>query len=108
MAFELKSVVPWGRNFDEYRMMFNLTGDDLVKRIVSFGDGPASFNAQMTSLGYHVTSLDPIYKFPEEALHQRILETKDEVLAQTKNNQGNFVWKHVKDLAELEKIRMLA
>ncbi len=36
------------------------------------------------------------------------METKDEVLAQTRNNQGNFVWKHIKDLAELEKIRTQA
>jgi len=106
MAFELKSVVPWGRNLEEYRLIFNLTEKDLAKKIISVGDGPASFNAEMTRLDYKVTSLDPIYAFSQAALRQRIAETREEVLTQTKNNQGNFVWKHIKDVEELERIRM--
>jgi hypothetical protein len=106
MAFELKSVVPWGRNLEEYRLIFNLTEKDLAKKIISVGDGPASFNAEMTRLGYKITSLDPIYAFSQAALRQRIAETREEVLTQTRNNQDNFVWKHIKDVEELERIRM--
>ena len=40
-----------------------LTEEDMRKRIAGFGDGPASFNAEATKLGYDVTSLDPIYNF---------------------------------------------
>ena len=29
MAFLLDSVVPWGRNLDEYRCMFQLSDDDM-------------------------------------------------------------------------------
>ena len=29
MAFKLNGAVPWGRNFEEYRLMFSLTDDDL-------------------------------------------------------------------------------
>ncbi len=108
MAFELQRVVPWGRNLDEYRRMFTLREEDLSKRIISFGDGPASFNAQMTTLGYQVVSLDPIYQCSKESLGQRIRETKDEVLAQLRNNGENFVWTTIKDIAELENIRMEA
>jgi SAM-dependent methyltransferase len=106
MAFELKSVVPWGRNLAEYQLMFNLAEADLDRRIISFGDGPAGFNAQMHELGHRVVSLDPIYQFSREELAGRIRETRDEVLAQVERNQGNFVWTHIRDVAHLERIRM--
>ena len=51
MAFELKNTVPWGRTLEEYSNMFNLTASDINKRIISFGDGPASFNCEMNKQG---------------------------------------------------------
>ena len=44
MAFKLNSVVPWGRNMNEYRLMFQLEDADMEKKIAGFGDGPASLN----------------------------------------------------------------
>ena len=108
MAFELKNTVPWGRNLSEYRSMFNLTDYDLDKRIISFGDGPASFNFEMTGLKKYVVSIDPIYRFSKDELKQRITETKDIVIEQTKKNLDNFVWKKIKNVNELEKIRLSA
>ena len=46
MDFHYKDIVPWGRSFDEYLDMFNLSENDLVRNIVGVGDGPASFNAR--------------------------------------------------------------
>jgi hypothetical protein len=108
MAFELKNTVPWGRNLDEYKSMFKLTGSDLNKRIISFGDGPASFNYEMTLLGKSVISIDPIYQFSTTDLKIRIKETKDIVIEQTKNNLQNFVWTKIKTINELEQIRLSA
>jgi hypothetical protein len=108
MAFELSSVVPWGRTLEEYKSMFNLTKDDLKKCIASFGDGPASFNSEMTRLKYNVTSFDPIYQFSKEQLLNRIQETKDIVMKQTKENIDNFIWESIRNVDELEKIRMEA
>ncbi len=51
MAMKLDDVVPFGRSFHEYRLMFGLTEEDLDKRIIGVGDGPASFNAGMNALG---------------------------------------------------------
>jgi hypothetical protein len=51
MPFTLDEVVPWGRSFDEYVAMFHLTAEDLEKRILGCGDGPAGFNAVMRKLG---------------------------------------------------------
>jgi hypothetical protein len=108
MAFELKDVVPWGRSLAEYVKIFKLTDSDLNSRIISFGDGPASFNSEMTKLGKMVVSLDPIYQFTKAELKQRINETKETVIEQTRMNQNNFVWKNIKNVDELEQIRMRA
>jgi hypothetical protein len=108
MAFELNSVVPWGRNLEEYRLMFNLTAEDIGKKIMSAGDGPASFNVEMYQMGHRVVSLDPIYTFSTTALAERIQQTREEVLTQIQRNKGNFVWKHITDIDTLERIRMQA
>lgn len=106
MAFELKNVVPWGRSLEEYIKIFKLTDSDLNSRIISFGDGPASFNSEMIKLDKMVVSLDPIYQFTKAELKQRIDETKETVIEQMRANQGNFVWKNIKNIDELEQIRM--
>src|ERR1035437_8740424 len=108
MAFELQKVVPWGRNLEEYVQFFNLNSKDLDKRIISFGDGPASFNAQMFKTGKTVVSIDPIYQYTKEQLQQRITETKALVLDQTKNNLSNFIWKDIRDIDHLEQRRTKA
>ena len=108
MAFKLQSVVPWGRNIDEYREMFLLTDSDMKKRIAGFGDGPASFNRQATENGCHVTSFDPIYGFSRQQLEGRISEVKDIVMQQMAENSENYVWDKIRSLDELERVRMSA
>ncbi len=108
MAFELKNIVPWGRNLEEYSKIFNLTDEDFNRRIISFGDGPASFNSEMTQLNKYVVSIDPIYQFSKDELKQRIAETKETVIEQTKLNIENFVWKNIRDVDHLVNIRMNA
>lgn len=51
VGFRLDKVVPWGRSFEEYVAMFNLTKEDLGRRILGCGDGPAGFNAELTKRG---------------------------------------------------------
>lgn len=108
MPFELKNTVPWGRTLEEYRNIFNLTETDLDKQIISFGDGPASFNSEMKKLKKSVTSIDPIYQFGKSDLENHIKETKDVVMEQMRNNQNNFVWTSISNVDELERIRMNA
>ena len=108
MAFELKNTVPWGRSLEEYTKIFNLTKSDMDKRIISFGDGPASFNCEMNKRGQSVISIDPIYQFSKEDLRKRIDETKDTVIKQMRENQDNFIWTSIKNVDELESIRMAA
>ncbi|WP_310603377.1 SAM-dependent methyltransferase [Anaerosporobacter sp.] len=108
MAFQLNNVVPWGRNLEEYQMMFQLDESDISKKIAGFGDGPASFNYEATQKGYSVTSFDPIYQFTKEQLQQRIEETRVTVMKQMEENTDSFVWTNIKNLDELEDIRMSA
>ena len=35
MDFHYKDIIPWGRSFDEYLDMFNLSESDLVRDIVA-------------------------------------------------------------------------
>ncbi|MCG9790920.1 hypothetical protein [Flavobacterium algicola] len=106
MAFELKNVVPWGRSLNEYKLLFNLDDLDLNKKIISFGDGPASFNSEMHELNKVVISIDPIYKFSKKEIEVQITETKFAVIEQMKLNQDSYNWKHIKNIEELECIRM--
>ncbi len=108
MPFTLSSVVPWGRNIEEYISMFRLTGGDMEKQIAGFGDGPASFNAQATAQGFSVTSFDIIYRFSKDEIERRIEETRSVVMRQTRENMDNYVWTNIKTPEELETTRMSA
>jgi len=95
MAFSLKEAVPWGRSFEEYVEMFSLSGEDLAKRILGCGDGPASFNATLTGRGGRVLSIDPIYQFTTEEISGRIDETYQIVMEQTRRNSHEFLWDRI-------------
>jgi len=90
--FTLATVVPWGRAFDEYRRMFALTDADAAGRVLGCADGPASFNAGATRLGWRVTSCDPLYRCDADGIRARIAATFDEVIDQTRRNAGEFIW----------------
>lgn len=72
MAFKLDSVVPWGRNLEEYKLMFGLDDNDMSKKIAGFGDGPACFNYEMSNAGGHVISFDSIYQFFKDKIEEHI------------------------------------
>lgn len=108
MAFKLDSVVPWGRNMEEYKLMFRLNDSDMSKKIAGFGDGPACFNCEMTERNGNVTSFDVIYQFSKSEIERRIEEVRVTVMQQMRENMDNYVWKNIKSIDELENIRMSA
>ncbi|MBP1907881.1 hypothetical protein [Methanolobus bombayensis] len=67
--------------------MFDLTDEDLNKTILGCGDGPASFDYEMTRQGKSVVSVDPIYNQNRESVRNRIDESYVEVLEQARENQ---------------------
>ncbi|MEH2148808.1 hypothetical protein [Nostoc sp.] len=91
MAMVLDKVVTFGRSMDEYIKIFNLTNADLNKRIIGIGDGPASFNAEMTSQGKSVVSVDPLYQFSSDEILQRFNEVVDDIINQVKATSNDWV-----------------
>jgi len=108
MSLTLSQIVPWGRSFDEYVAMFALTDVDLVSRILGCGDGPASFNAVLTRRGGRIVSVDPLYRFSQADIRERIRQTYPEVLEQTRKNAHEFVWTSIRSVDELGRLRMAA
>ena len=105
---KLENVVPWGRNLEEYKAMFALSDRDLCSNILGCGDGPSSFNKELTVNNGSVISIDPVYKFTEEEIHQKILDTSKTVMKQVEQTKDNYVWKNIGSVDELESIRMSA
>jgi len=105
---KLANIVPWGRTLLEYKEMFNLTENDLKSKIVGCGDGPASFNAELTQSGGNLISVDPTYMFSKEQFASRIDEVADVVMARVRQNVDAFVWKNIANPDALYDMRMSA
>lgn len=108
MTYSLKNVVPWGRTLDEYVAMFSLSSTDLEQSILGCGDGPASFNAELSAKNGRIHSIDPLYAYSAEEIRQRIDEVVDTVLEQARQNQDQFVWEHIPSVEALGELRMQA
>ena len=108
MGFTLDKVVPWGRSFEEYCAMFNLSESDLAGQLLGCGDGPASFNASLTRQGGSMVSVDPIYAFSAHEIQERIDETYETVIGQARLNMEDFIWERIASPEALGRIRMQA
>jgi len=106
MSITLDQVVPWGRSLAEYRRMFAMSERDLSSKILGCGDGPASFNAEMTALGRSVVSCDPIYAFSKEQIAQRVEATYAPIVEQVRQNAQNYVWSDFSDADALGRHRL--
>ncbi len=105
---KLEEVVLWGRTLEEYKLMFNLSAADLSSKILGCGDGPASFNVEMTELGHSVVSIDPVYQFSAQQIEQRVRATYEPVISQVKQNSHRYVWKNFQTADELGAVRLKA
>jgi hypothetical protein len=105
-VMKLDKIIPWGRTLAEYKLMFDLSDADLNQQILGCGDGPASFNAEMTELGYSVMSIDPIYQFSAEQIEQRVRDTYETVISQVRENSDLYTWNYFTDPDELGRARL--
>jgi hypothetical protein len=108
MSFALDQIVPWGRSYEEYVSMFTLSKDDLSLYILGCADGPSSFNYGLTKRGGQIISVDPLYRYTKEQIAQRIKDTQNEVLDETRKNEYEFVWSTIHSVEDLGRIRMSA
>ncbi|WP_263772290.1 class I SAM-dependent methyltransferase [Propionivibrio soli] len=108
MGFTLDKVVPWGRSYDEYVGMFDLSPRDLEQSILGCGDSPASFNATLTQRSGRVVSFDPVYAFDAAQIRGRIADTYEKVLEQLRQNQADYVWGMMRSVEEVGRVRLSA
>lgn len=101
----LTAVVPWGRNLSEYQQMFNLTAAELSLTILGCGDGPASFNAEMTQRGHTVISIDPIYQFSTEQIRDRVAAAYGTIISQLEANHDRYHWTQFRNPEDLGQVR---
>ena len=106
MVMKLSNVVPFGRSLQEYCKMFNLTSDDLKLNILGVGDGPASFNAELTANGGNVVSVDPIYAFEAKDIQERFNCVVDDIIEQVKNSPDDWVWSYHQNPENLRQNRI--
>ncbi len=106
---ELKNIIPWGRNLQEYRAMFSLTEAVLAQPILGVGDGPASFNAEaFTSGAKGIISVDPLYAYTRQQIAARIDECFDHVVSEVHRCAEDFVWVNFAGPDELIEARRTA
>ena len=108
MAMQLNQVIPFGRTKVEYEKIFNLSAEDLDRRIVGVGDGPASFNAEMSALGKSVVSVDPLYAHSAAEIAARFFAVVDDVIAQVRASPDDWVWSHHRSPDDLRENRTRA
>jgi hypothetical protein len=105
---KLDDVVPWGRSYEEYVKMFDLSPQDLDGKILDCAAGPASFNAEATQKGYRVTSCDPLYRSTAEEIADRIADTYETVVTGAKANLDRYVWEEIGSPEHMGEVRMAA
>lgn len=108
MVMKLEKVIPFGRSMDEYKKIFVLSDRDLNRKIVGVGDGPASFNAEMSALGKTVVSVDPLYVFSAEEIEKQFYSVVGNIIAQVKKTPGDWVWSYHRSPEHLEENRVQA
>ncbi len=106
MAMKLERIVPFGRSMDEYRKMFALADKDLDRTIIGIGDGPASFNAEMSALGKSVVSVDPLYVFSAAEIEEQFYAVLDNITGQVRATPGDWVWSYHRSPEHLRENRV--
>jgi ubiquinone/menaquinone biosynthesis C-methylase UbiE len=106
--FKLEDVLPWGRNRAEYEAFFDLASLDPGTRILDCAGGPASFNAEMTTAGYRVTSVDPLYQFAAGDIAGQVEATREKMLAGLRAALHRFTFTWHGSIERHDQIRMAA
>lgn len=73
--------------------MFGLDARELNKRILGCGDGPASFNAEMSVAGHSVISTDPLYAYSGEQIAARFETASTTILDQVRATPERWAWR---------------
>lgn len=109
-AFQLESVLPWGRSRAEYAAFFDLGSTDAFRsgglRLLDCGGGPSSFTVEMTRLGVRAVAADPLYRFTAEEIAGRVAEARRVMVEGLRAAHDRFVWRDYGSPEALEALRL--
>ena len=71
----------WVYNLADYRRVFDLTDQDLQKKLLDFPSGISSVNAELYALGQTLISADPIYNLSIQAMQTQVKQILEELTA---------------------------
>lgn len=108
MSVNLRNVMPWGHSLDEYIRMFDLSAADRQRLILDCAGAAASFNVEMTRLGYKIISCDPIYQFSTPEIAQHIEESYSNALKSVQAHREGYIWRETQSPMQLEEAAMTA
>ena len=97
----MANLLLWGHTLVDYKQMFDLGAQDLDKKIVDCGAGPASFNSDMHQLGKHVISCDELYQLSIDMLKKSIEKQFQAMHDEIANHLDKFNWDEYPNLAAL-------
>jgi hypothetical protein len=92
MPLAFDEIKPWGRTFDEYCLLLDLSPKDLAGRILGCADGPASFNAEATAMGYRVISCDPVYARLRDEIDRLVRDALSKDMPQIEAKRHELKW----------------
>lgn len=72
----------WVYSLADYRRVFDLTEQDLQKKLLDFPSGISSVNAELHALGYSIISADPIYNLSIQAMQTEVKQILEQLIAQ--------------------------
>lgn len=106
MSIRLEQTVPFGGSLREYERMFSLNAPDRRSNILDCAGGPSSFNAELTTPGGAICSIDPLYQFTGAEIQRQFFQTLDQVIQQIRATPQNWVWSHHRDPDDLRQNRI--
>ena len=101
MAVHLDEIVPWGRSREEYRLMFNLSDQNMSGGGLDCGGGPASFTAELSACGHRAVSVDPLYAHSAAEIRARFEATAEPMLSQVRATPSDWTWSYHRDPDDL-------
>lgn len=108
MPFQLNEIVPWGRSFREYELMFGLGGQDLEGGVLDCGGEPASFTAEMSSRGHRAVAGGSHLCVLRRGIRSRFDAVAGSMISQVRATPDDWTWSYHRDPDKLLATRRAA
>ena len=92
-----EQIVPWGRTFREYELMFSLNAADLAGGVLDCGGGPSGFTAEMSARGHRAVSVDPLYSHPGSEIRDRFDTIAGSMIEVVRASPDTWNWSFHRD-----------